>query len=938
MKSTRSAGLVVLAGLAMGMAGGATAQPLEMRDDVVTGTLANGLAYIVKEHANPPGRSAMYLHISSGSLNETDETRGIAHFLEHMAFNGSENFPPGELIPFFESIGLTFGRHQNAFTSFDQTTYILELPDADASTLDKAMTFFSDVAFGLSLLPEEIEEERGVILEEKRTRLGPQQRVQDIFFEKLAPGSTFGERLPIGTEETIQSVDREDFRSFVDTWYVPSNMTLIVIADTDAEGVVSQIEKHFGRGELVERPVDRDIGLTPYSGMRAVVITDEELRESQVQIIGIREPSPAVTTVERMRESLVEDLASSVFNRRLSRKLNEGEMEMLGGAAFAADLFNAVRLSILTASGRPEAWRGMLEESARELRRARLHGFTAREIEDARKQLIAGAERAAESEGTLPARAILGRFNNAVASGETLMSAAQELELVRELAPTITDKEVSERFLAMFDDENVSVFLTVPSGEGVPTESELLELSRAALAQSPEAEADAERPAELMAELPAPGKVTELARHEATDVWSAWLGNGARVHVREMDYRKDSATITITLAGGKILENAATKGVTDVAALALSRPATRALTSNNVRDLMTGKKASVFGSAGSDTVTLTVSGNPADFEPALQLAHLLLTQPVVEQAALDQWRDTQKQGIEQRKTVPMGRLQELLPETISPEGEVRMLPLSMEDVERVTLEEAQNWLDFTVQHAPIEVSVVGDIDKDRAMELVAQYIGSLPSRERISEETLAEHRAVKRPVGPLEAHETMPTQTEMAIAISGSFGPDVRDLRDVRLVNLATQILSTRMVKRIREEQQLVYSIRAVSQPSTAYPGMGMIFAAGPCKPGNEQKLATEIQSMFAEFAKAGPSNEEVEVARGQMFNTLDEQLKEPGYWSGVLSDLTYRGIDLDEVANVEEAYAKFTAEEVQAAFAKYFAPGSTISVTVAPAGAGGEQ
>lgn len=929
MKIQRTLGLVMSAGLASAL----VAQPLTTRDDIVTGTLDNGMSYIVKEHANPPGRSAMYLHISTGSLNETEEIRGLSHFLEHMAFNGSENFPPGELIPFFESIGLTFGRHQNAFTSFDQTTYILELPDAEPTTIEKGMLFLSDVAFGLSLLPDQIDEERGVILEEKRTRLGAQQRVQDEFFKELAPGSTFGERLPIGTEEAIQSVDQGDFQQYVDTWYVPSNMTMIVVADADPEMVAQEIRANFDRGELVDRPVDLDINLTPYDGLRAVVITDSELREAQVQMIGIRKPMPPVTTKERLRDTLVENLASSVFNRRLSKKVNEGEMTMLGGGAFAADLFNALRLSMIVAGGRPDAWEAMLDETAAELRRARLHGFTTREIEDARKAMIAQAERAAESEGTLPARAILGQFNNAVASGETLTSAAQDLELVRELVPTISDEEVSQRFLDLYDDQNLTVFVTIPESEDAPTDSELLSIAEEALSVSPEAEADEERPTELMANIPVPGFVKEIDRHEATDVWSAWLDNGVRVHVREMDYREDSATITISLAGGRILENEATKGVTDVAALALGRPATRNLSSTNVRDLMTGKKASVFGFAGEDALQLSVTGNPADFETALQLAHLLLTEPLIEQAALDQWRESQKQAIEQRDTDPRGRLSELLRETTSPEGETRMLSLTMDDVERVTLDEAQNWLDFTVQHAPIEVSVVGDIDKERALELVATYLGSLPARERISADTLDEHRSIRRPVGPLEVSEAMDTQTEMAIAWAGSFGPDADNIRDVRLVNLATQILSTRMVKRIREEQQLVYSIRAVSRPASAYPGMGTIYAAGPCKPGNEAKLASEIGSMFAEFAKEGPSGEEVETARGQLFNTLDEQLKEPGYWTGVLSDMTYRGLNLDDVARIEEDYARFTADEVRAAFAKYYAPGNTISVTVTPAG-----
>lgn len=915
-----------------GLSGALGAQPLEMRDDVVTGTLDNGLTYIVKEHANPPGRSALYLHISSGSLNETDDIQGISHFLEHMAFNGSENFAPGELIPFFESIGLTFGRHQNAFTSFDQTTYILELPDAKPDTIDKAMLFFSDVAFGLSLLEEEIDEERGVILEEKRTRLGPQQRVQEQFFKEIAPGSTFGERLPIGIEKTLMEVDREDFVQYVDTWYVPSNMTLIVVADADSEMVIDQIEEHFSRGERIDRPEDLDINLSPYDAMRAVVITDPELTESSVQIISIREPLPPVTTKERMRESLIEDLASSVFNRRLRRKINEGEMTMLSGSAFMADLFNAVRLSMLSADGRPDQWPALLEESALELRRARLHGFSSREIDDARKAMIARAERAAESEDTLPARAILGSINGDIASGATALSAEQRLELTRELIPTISDEEVSQRFGELYDDENVTVFLTAPSAIEVPSEDELLALAHEALAATPEADIESDRPTELMAEIPAPGKVVEIARHESTDVWSAWLDNGVRVHHREMDYRKDSATINITLAGGRIQETAETKGVTEVAALAFLQPATRSLSSTNIRDLMTGKKASFRGGgAGADTISFSVSGNPDDMESAMQLAHLMLTEPRIEESAVDRWRDGSLQGIEQRQTLPMGKLQELLPTAISPEGEVRLLPLNKERVESITIDEAQDWLDYLVQTAPIEVSVVGDIGKEEAFDLVTRYIGSLPSRERISEDTLDGLRTIAHPEGPIEVFETMKTQTPMAITVAGSFGPNRSDVRDTRLINMATQILSTRMVKRIREEQQLVYSISAVSQPSTAYPGMGLIFAAGPCMPGNEGKLASEIQSMFAEFAEHGPSGEEVETARGQLFNTLDEQLKEPGFWSGQLNDMTYRGTSLDEVAAIEKDYAEFTADEVRDAFARYYSPENKVTITVAP-------
>lgn len=922
----------VLAGLAIGSAAAlAGAQPLETRPDVLTGTLDNGLGYMLKSHGNPEGRAVLYLHVSTGSLNETDPMRGIAHYLEHMAFNGSENFAPGELVPFFESVGLSFGRHQNAFTSFDQTTYILNLPDAEQDTIDKALLFFSDVASGLSLLQEEIDKERNVILEEKRTRLGPQQRVQEELFRAIAPGSTFGERLPIGVEETIIGVDRPEFVEFYEQWYVPSNMTLMVVADTDTESLLPLIEKHLGDGEAVARPADLPVGITPYDAMRSLVITDPELTSAQVQIINIRDPQPPVIDREGMRRTLVENLASGVFNRRLQKKLNEGELDMQATSAFVGDFFGAMRVSWISSTGTPEGWREQMRQLTTEFKRAHAHGFSSREIADARAATIAGAERFAEQEPTLPASALIGSMNTQVARGDVVLSAQQQFELTGELLPTITDDEVNAAFTDLYDDELVLVNLTLPESTGAPTESELLELARADLSVVPEAEAEEDRPTEMMANLPTPGETVEVSKHEPTGIWSAWLSNGVRVHYRFMDKREDSVTVTITAAGGQIFETAENRGVTEVAALAFNRPATRSLTSTNVRDLMTGKKVSVGGGAGSDTMTVNVSGNPAELEYGLKLAHLLLTQPVVEQAAVDRWRESQRQAIEARKQQPIAQLQEVLPDLISPEGEVRLKPVPLDRVESITVEEAQAWLDDVLTDAPIEVSIVGDIEQDAAFELVERYLGSLPPRERIGEDTLASYRTISPPEGPLEASSYIETQTPVAFAIAGSFGPDRSNVRDVRLVSFATQILSTRMIKQIREELQLVYSIQAVAQPSTSYPGMGLIFAAGPCLPGNEGQLASEIDRMFAEFAQQGPSGEEVEVARGQIFNKLNEDREQPGYWTGVLSDATYRGTSLDDVAETREAYERFTGEDIREAFARYYNDASRMSVLVGP-------
>ena len=239
-----------------------SAQDLPTDSALVTGQLDNGLRYIVRQHAYPPGRATIWMHIHSGSLNETDPQRGLAHYLEHMAFNGSENFPPGSVVPFFQSLGMTFGRDQNAFTSFDQTTYQLSLPNVEPDTISKGMTYFADVLSRLLLLPKEIEDERQIIQEERRRSLSGQQRTMYYVLERLAPGSIFGQRITIGTEETINSVQQADFQDYYGKWYVPANATLMVVADTDPQQIVSLIEKNFGAAPQVTRPTPQDVGIT----------------------------------------------------------------------------------------------------------------------------------------------------------------------------------------------------------------------------------------------------------------------------------------------------------------------------------------------------------------------------------------------------------------------------------------------------------------------------------------------------------------------------------------------------------------------------------------------------------------------------------------------------------------------------------------------------
>lgn len=914
------------------------AEPLPKDPALVTGTLDNGLTYVFRKHGTPAGRVSIWLHVGSGSLNETEDSRGIAHYLEHMAFNGSTHFPPGSLVPFFQSLGLAFGRDQNAFTSFDQTTYLLALPDAKPETIDKGMLYLSDVAMRLSLLPVEIENERQIILEERRSRAGAQQRVREYIYERLAPESTFGRRLPIGTEQTIRSVTPTDFQEYYTRWYVPSNMIVIVVGDCEANVISASIQKHFAAGTNVPRPAERDVGVKFQTTTRAIVATDPELTHADVSIVRIEPPRAPTTTVEAHRRDLAESIGIWAFNRRISAQLAEGKAPFLQSSVSVRQEARAIRLITAQASGKPGEWRRMLADLGINLQRARLHGFSEREVQDARASLISQAEEAAQREATLSARAILRQINGAVARREPIVSAAQRLELLKRLLPGITPTEVSQLFAANFDLTNVTFIAELPSGGDVPSENDLMSLGRSALNVKPEREAEVARADSLLERLPAGGKIVESMEHAASGVLSGWLDNGVRFHYRFMAERNHEATIIITLAGGQIQETAASRGITEAAALGWSRPATSKLSSIQIRDLMTGRKVGVSGRADQDKLTLTVSGNSGELEVGLQLAYLLLSDPVIEPAAFEQWKETEAQRIASRKVQPAGALSEAVAAAFYPKDEPRIRPLEVEQLRKMRLDAAQAWLKKIIAEAPIEVAVVGDVTQSAALGLVERYLGSLPVRERIGNKTLTDLRKITRSAGPISVERKINIRTRQALVMDGFFGTDIQNIPDLRLLTMAARVLSTRMNAVIREEKQLVYSVSASSQPASAYPGFGLFVARAPTDPAKAEALATALNEMYAVFAKDGPSEDEMAVAKKQIANLLDETMKEPDFWLSRLSVLDYRGLSLTDLTEAPAAYQQYTAREVRQAFARYYKPESRFRFVITPLDAGPGQ
>jgi zinc protease len=912
------AALVLLAFLAPAVA---QAQPLPADPRVLTGTCDNGLKYIVVRHNIPPLRAQLWLRVDAGSLHEADDQRGAAHLLSHLAFAGSENYPTDSVGPFLESLGMRSGADLNSYTTFTDSVYKLSLREATPDAVGKSLAFLRDIAQNLALPVASVEKERAALLAEQKNAATIDQRVQEFLLANLVPGSLIGQRLRLGTPDGVNALTPENVRAFYKRWYVPSNMTVIFVGDMPPDQVVPLITGTIGAGKNVPTPPRPSVKFDPATAPRAAVISDAELTTARVYLLKPAPVLPAAGTVPDLRRRVLDSLAVGAFNRRLDTKATTGKLGFPEAAAFSSDLSGLCQLTGMYIASEPGKWRDAMKTLGVELQRARLHGLYPSEVEETKKRFLSQAEQNVTNETLRQGTAYVAALNAGSASGDALMSAQQTFDQLKSIFDSLDTKAVSEHFKALMDPQNALFLFTLPSTGEIPDQAAALAAGTQALAVSPEAETEFVKPTALMTKAPTPGTVAEESTHEASGVWSAWLSNGVRVHHKLMTTAPGQATITVGVAGGLIEETDVTRGLTEAGSVAWTRPATSTLPSFAIQELLEGKDIRLGGGPGMDNLLLAVSGPVQDLEMGLQLLHLLLTDPLIEGPALDQWKKTQGELADSRRSQPREVFSDTMLDLVYPASEARPRPMTREQVERVTLEGAQGWIRRQVSTGPIEVSVVGDIPRERASELVRTYVGSLPARPRISSSVFADKRAIAFPKEARTARREVAGLTPTSFIMAGFRGTDAQNLPDARLLGLASQVLTARLQAEFQIKEKLVQNVIVQSQPAQEFPGSGMFGAFAPIATDKADDLTQRIFKAFDEFATSGPSIEELSHAKDDVTHQLQAALANPEFWTGQLSLLDYRGVPLDALADATAPYTAITPADVKAAFNKYYTP-----------------
>jgi len=902
--------------------------PLPWDSGVRRGVLPNGLTWMVEPNNKPEKRAELWLVVRAGSVQEDEDQQGLAHLLEHMAFNGTEHFAGNELVTYLESVGTRFGAHLNAHTSFEETVYKLQVPTDDADILDTGFTVLRDWAGGLLNTDEEIEKERGVVLEEWRRRQGAGWRMALQQIDLTYAGAPHKDRLPIGTEESLKTFTPDAVRRFYRDWYRPDLMAFVVVGDVDVEATVATIEQRFS--DLTSPEVVRprpEIPIPGHDETLVGVFTDPESQRSSVSVVN-KISDREVPTHRAYRDSMIEGLFQGALTARF-RDLSRDPAAPLLGAFAGKRRMNPVSGSqMLAATAKEGQELATLRLLVTEGERARRHGITAAELERAKAQRMESMRQTLAEDGKTPSRRVLQELVRHVTNGESVPGIEYEMAMTEAWLPGITLDEVNAAAAGWFGEASRVVTLSLPAKDGLETPTE--EAVRAVLAEVAAADiappAEEEALGELMATLPTPGTVTDKRHDDELDVEVWTLSNGGTVILKPTGFAADEIRIESWTPGGH-------SNVTDEQYIAATTAAGIArqsgvgpFSASQLERYLTGKKARVGASIQETRQVISGTTAPKDLETALQLLHLWATAPRFEQAAFDVVQSSWTEFVRNRAAEPENLLVDRFNELLWSDH-ARVQPPSMESVGKMSREGSEAvWAERFAGFGAGTTLIVGAFDPAAIEPLLGQYLASLPAGE------LAPAQDVGKRLAPGNQTEVVRGGVEpkarVRLRLSGEFESTPDSRHRLRTLSSALSIL---LREDLREERGGVYSIRANASDSfepTQHYGITVDFH---CDPERVDELTDATWAILRGVVDAPPAADVTERVAAQEKRRWETDLLENNYWQNALSGNARRGEDPAELARYRTLHGLINADYVQAAAKEFLDLERFVQVTLLP-------
>jgi zinc protease len=883
-----------------------------------TGTLPNGMKYFIRRNTKPANRAELRLAVNVGATMESDNQQGLAHFVEHMCFNGTKNFKKSELVDYLESIGTKFGPHLNAYTSFDETVYMLQVPTDSTEYVTKGLQILEDWAHNVSFDADEIDKERGVVTEEWRLGLGADERMRAKYFPIILKDSRYAVRLPIGKPEILKNAPYDTLRSFYKTWYRPELMSVMAVGDFDPAEMEKRIIEQFSKIPATKNglPVQK-WDMPDNAEPLAAVVSDKENPYTQIQII-YKHPHADVNTVADYRQGLVNSLFENMINARMEELTQKPNPPFVYGGCGYGDFLRPkdayYGFAVVAEDGIQRGIETIIEEN----NRVRQYGFTQTELDRAKQELLRGYEKSYAEREKTESRSYIGEYVRHFLEHEPIPGIAFEYEIAKRYIPGITLQEVNvlpSKWIT--DGKNMVATVTAPDKEGLvlPSADEVIAIIKNATKKPILAYVDEVTEGPLMATKPAAGKVTAQKEIKEVGATEFTLSNGVKAVLKTTDFKNDEILFSSTGWGGVSLFGEADNQSADFSNAVVMQGGVADISKIKLDKMLKGKIVNVWPVVGNYTEGFSGSCSPTDLETAMQLIYLYATQPRKDAGAFVAMMDQQKALVANRSSDP----EQVFRDTVSvvmASHHPRMKPLSIEELNKVNLDRSYDIYKQLFSNFNGHTFVfVGNVDAATFKTLAEQYLGALPSKGKAPE---WKDLGIKAPKGKLEkvVKKGVEPKSSVQLRTHGKFEWTLKNRIEF---DALLGVLRIKLRENLREDKGGVYGVGAyggpVKIPNTTY----SITIAFGCAPENVDTLINNTLLEIEKLKANGPEAKDLVKVKETMKREREINLKENRFWQGVISSYMQNNEKWSDFATYDKIVEGIDAETIKKLANKYF-------------------
>ncbi len=907
-------------------------QPID--PNVRKGILDNGLTYYIRQNKLPENRADFYIAQKVGSMQEEDNQAGLAHFLEHMAFNGTTNYPGKNMLNYLQDNGIKFGTNINAYTSFDETVYFMtDVPTNNAKLVDSVLLVLHDWSNGILLEEEELDKERGVIREEWRTRGSAQYRLWEKMLPVMYKDSKYANRLPIGSIDVINNFKPEEIRAYYKKWYRPDLQGIIVVGDFDAAEMETKVKELFGKIPAPVNPAKREYFPVPDNEETIVSIaTDPEATRTQLMVFFKHEPTPDEIKLSQAGLVLnyINSAASTMINERFQEILQKPNAPFTSAYAYDGEYFVAKTKNAWTVVGGSgeDKIKEAIAAMVRETERMKRFGFTASEYERARTNILKGYENAYNNRDKEKNRRYSQEYVRNFTDNEPIPGIEYEYNMMNMIAPNIPVEVINQTVAQLIGDKNIVISISGPQKEGLtyPSADEIIAVVNEVKAENIEAYQEEVSNEPLVPTPPAPGKITKTEKDETlgASVWT--LQNGMKVVLKSTDFKDDQIVMTGTSAGGYSQYAAQDPINAKMMSGIITLGGVGNFSATNLTKALAGKTASARPSVQLTTQDFNGSSSIKDFETMLQLVYLYFTAPRSDDDAFKSYIQRLETQLKNQEAEPMVAFGDAITKALYADNPLTKR-LKTEDLANIDYKRIMEmYAERFGNPGSFVFTFVGNIDEEKVKPVIEQYLASLPGKAEKGDFVKVPMNFQKGVSENIFQRQMQNPKASVFIASSGNIE---RSQKNQILMSIFDQILDIVYTEKVREDEGGTYGVHTQGGISRYPEGQTILQIIYDTDPAKMESLNTIIQRELQSIADNGPRAEDFGKVIEYMNKSYSENLRENNYWKNVLDTKYFYGEDTH--SNYLATLNAITMADVQAFVKALLTQGNNVKVVMMP-------